>query len=45
MTFGGFIVAVIVWLVGKLRGQDLFDQVMREAEADRAASGPVSPVD
>lgn len=45
VTFDGLIVAVIVWLVGKLRGHDLFDQVMRQAEADQAASGPVSPVD
>jgi len=45
VTLGGLIVAVIVWIMGKLRGQDLFDQVMRQAEADRAESEHVSPID
>ncbi len=42
MTLSGLIVTVIVWLVGKLRGQDLFDEVTRQAEADLAESEPVS---
>jgi Na+/H+ antiporter NhaD/arsenite permease-like protein len=45
VTFGGLIAAVILWLVDKLRGRDLFEQVIRQAEAEQAAPGPASPVD
>jgi hypothetical protein len=32
LTLSGPITAVVGWAVAKVRGHDLFDQVMREAE-------------
>jgi hypothetical protein len=41
LTFSELVTALVGWLVAKLRGHDLFDEVMREAEAETAS--PRSP--
>ena len=41
LTLNELLVALVGWVVAKLRGHDLFDQVMREAEAP--GSEPQSP--
>jgi hypothetical protein len=33
LTLGDLVTALVGWVVAKLRGRDLFDEVMREAEA------------
>jgi hypothetical protein len=44
-TFSELITALVSWFVAKLRGHDLFDQVMREGEAEAAKSAAVSSAD
>jgi hypothetical protein len=44
-TFSELITALAGWFVAKLRGHDLFDQVMRDAEAEAEKSGVVTPTD
>jgi hypothetical protein len=41
LTLNELLVALVGWVLAKLRGRDLFDQVMREAEAP--GSEPQSP--
>jgi hypothetical protein len=41
LTFSELVTAVVGWVVAKLRGHDLFDDVMRETEAN--AVPPRSP--
>jgi hypothetical protein len=41
LTLSDLLTALVGWVVIKLRGGDLFDQVMREAEAP--GSEPQSP--
>jgi hypothetical protein len=41
LTFSELVTALVGWLVAKLRGNDLFDEVMRNAEAEPAP--PSSP--
>jgi hypothetical protein len=41
LTLGELVTALVGWVVAKLRGHDLFDEVMREAEAE--AAPPRSP--
>jgi hypothetical protein len=36
LTLSELVTALVGWLVAKLRGHDLFDEVMREAEAETA---------
>jgi hypothetical protein len=45
VTFSELITALVGWLVAKLRGDGLFDQVMREVEAEAETSTAVSPTD
>jgi hypothetical protein len=44
-TFSELISALVGWFVAKLRGHDLFDQVMREGEAEAEKSATVSSPD
>jgi len=41
LTVSELVTALVGWVVAKLRGYDLFDEVMREAEA--TAAQPRSP--
>jgi hypothetical protein len=34
LTFSELVVALVDWVVAKLRGHDLFDEVMRDPAAD-----------
>jgi len=40
MTLSDLITAVVCWAVAKVRGYDLFDEVMREAERAEVARSP-----
>jgi hypothetical protein len=44
-TFSELITAFVGWLVAKLRGHDLFDQVMRDGDAEAEKSVAASPTD
>jgi hypothetical protein len=41
LTFSELVTALVGWVAAKLRGHDLFDEVMREAE--EGAAPPRSP--
>ena len=44
-TFSELITALVGWFVAKLRGHDLFEQLMRGGEDDAETSGPASSAD
>jgi hypothetical protein len=44
-AFSELITALVSWFVAKLRGHDLFDQLMRNSETEAEQSGTVSPTD